>query len=141
MPDDSSSTDASPYEIFDDPLYIYVTNTDQPSNTLVTVKFNGNNFMNWKREALLALIAKNKDGFVDGSFKMPAFGDKSRNQWVRCDILVMRWIKNSIEPEIAATFQYAISSKELWSELIERYEQTNAVEIYQYKKELGKISQ
>ncbi|XP_074299714.1 uncharacterized protein LOC141630869 [Silene latifolia] len=53
----------------------------------------------------------------------------------------MRWIKNSLEPDIAATFQYATSSRELWSELIERYGQTNAVEIYQYKKELGKICQ
>ncbi|XP_074276499.1 uncharacterized protein LOC141600216 [Silene latifolia] len=121
MPDDTSSSAASPYEIFDDPLY--VTNTDQPSNTLVSVKFNGNNFMNWKRKALLALIAKNKDGFVDGSFKMPTVGDKSRNQWVRCDILVMRWIKNSIKPVIAATFQYATSSKELWCacQLLKRF--------------------
>ncbi|XP_074289617.1 uncharacterized protein LOC141614770 [Silene latifolia] len=125
-----SSENLLPYAFYDDPLYI--TNHDQPTNSLVDVKFAGRDFMNWKREIMLALMAKNKEGFITGTCSRPAETDKKYYQWKRVDLLVRQWILHSM---------YVNSSKQLWGKLIERYGQINSLELYQLKKDLGSISQ
>ncbi|XP_074317900.1 uncharacterized protein LOC141653934 [Silene latifolia] len=141
MPEPISSASVNPasYDVFDDPLYI--STSDQPGLHLTEVKFNGEHFLQWKREVYQALLAKNKEGFIDGSIRITDKKDKKYHQWNRCDLLVRRWIANSMEPSIAETVKYASSAKELWSEILERYGQTNGLEIYQLKKDLGQISQ
>ncbi|XP_074314573.1 uncharacterized protein LOC141649792 [Silene latifolia] len=141
MPDTISSSSVTPasYEVFDDPLYI--STSDQPSLRLTETKFNGEHFLQWKREIYQALLAKNKEGFIDGSLRITDKKDKKFHHWNRCDLLVRRWITNSMEPSIAETVKYASSAKELWSEILERYGQTNGIEIYQLKKDLCQISQ
>ncbi|XP_074306349.1 uncharacterized protein LOC141641591 [Silene latifolia] len=62
MPEDEHSVNSvtpAAYEVFDDPLYI--SPSDQPSLRLSEVKFNGEHFLNWKREVYQALLAKNKE--------------------------------------------------------------------------------
>ncbi|XP_074271063.1 uncharacterized protein LOC141594984 [Silene latifolia] len=141
MPETISSSSVTPatYDVFDDPLYI--STLDQPGLHLTEVKFNGEHFLQWKREVYQALLAKNKEGFIDQSIRITDKKDKKYHQWNRCDLLVRRWITNSMEPSIAETVKYASSAKELWSEILERYGQTNSLEIYQLKKDLGQISQ
>ncbi|KAK9732656.1 hypothetical protein RND81_04G013300 [Saponaria officinalis] len=130
-------------DFYDDPLFH--SSSDQPYMQLTAYFFNGHNFLSWKRDSYHALISKNKEGFLDGSVKKPDKTDKRFHQWIRCDLMVMKWLLNSIEPRIRDTVQdtvqYVNSSKELWSELLERYGQTNSVEIYQLRKELGGITQ
>ncbi|XP_074305340.1 uncharacterized protein LOC141640436 [Silene latifolia] len=141
MPETVSSSSDIPasYEVFDDPLYI--SNSDQPSLRLTETKFNGEHFLQWKREVYQALLAKNKEGFIDGSLRITDKKDKKYHHWNRCDLLVRRWITNSMESTIAETVKYASNAKELWSEILERYGQTNGIEIYQLKKDLCQISQ
>ncbi|KAK9685048.1 hypothetical protein RND81_10G251600 [Saponaria officinalis] len=127
------------YDTFDDPLFL--STSDQPMLQLVGYHFDGTNFMQWKRDIYLALIAKNKEGFVDGSVKCPAKTDKYYHQWIRCDLMVMKWILNSMSKPIKDTLVYVSNSKELWTETLDRYGQSNSVEIYQLKKDLGDISQ
>ncbi|XP_074305421.1 uncharacterized protein LOC141640538 [Silene latifolia] len=55
--------------------------------------------------------------------------------------MVLRWILNSLTPEIKETVEYATSAREVWTDLLERYGQVNSVEIYQLRKELSGISQ
>ncbi|KAK9678096.1 hypothetical protein RND81_11G187800 [Saponaria officinalis] len=86
-------------------------------------------------------MAKNKEGFLDGTCKCPAKTDHKFHQWIRCDLLVMKWILNSVDAKIKDTLLFIQSSKELWTELVERYGQTNNVEIYQIKKDLSTITQ
>ncbi|KAK9740661.1 hypothetical protein RND81_03G051900 [Saponaria officinalis] len=87
------------------------------------------------------LVSKNKSGFVDGTCKKPEKSDKKYNQWIRCDLLVMRWILNSIEKHILESLHYVQSSKGLWTAILDRYGQTSGVDIYQLKKELSTITQ
>ncbi|XP_074277466.1 uncharacterized protein LOC141601100 [Silene latifolia] len=95
----------------------------------------------WKMDVYMSLASKNKDGFVDGSCVMPSKNDKKYHQWVRCELMVMRWILNSLEKPVRENFKYVRSSRELWSELLERYGQANAIEVYQLKQELGDVKQ
>ncbi|XP_074266237.1 uncharacterized protein LOC141588707 [Silene latifolia] len=139
-PDDISVTSVpDAIDILDDPLYI--SNSDQPTLKLVDIKFNGTHFLQWKRKVYQALVAKSKEGFIDGSFRSVLDKkDKKYNRWIRCDLLVKKWITNSMESQIAETVQYASSAKELFGDMLERYGQTNGLEIYELKKDLGQIS-
>ncbi|KAK9740024.1 hypothetical protein RND81_03G005400, partial [Saponaria officinalis] len=94
-----------------------------------------------KRDIYLALIAKNKDGFIDETCKCPAKTDKNYKRWIRCDLLIMKWILNSIDKTIVDFLHYVISAKILWSEIVERYGKENVVEIYHLRKKLGVVTQ
>ncbi|KAL9245201.1 hypothetical protein vseg_018879 [Gypsophila vaccaria] len=130
---------SSSYATFDDPLFL--SPTDQPTLQLVNYKFTGHNFIQWKRDIYHALLAKNKEGFIDGSCKTPPKTDKAYHQWIRCDLMVMKWILNSVEMTIGDTLQYVSSTKELWSDILDRFGQANYLEIYQFRKELSELTQ
>ena len=48
-----------------DPLFLY--NSDHPGMVLVTAPLTGKNFLTWSRSIKIALGAKMKLGFIDGS--------------------------------------------------------------------------
>ncbi|XP_074282791.1 uncharacterized protein LOC141607336 [Silene latifolia] len=89
----------------------------------------------------MALASKNKESFLDDSNPKPASTDKKYRQWIRCDLMVMRWILNSLDKTIRDNLKYVTSARQLWSELSERYGQANSIEIYQLTKDMGDISQ
>ncbi|XP_074299906.1 uncharacterized protein LOC141631085 [Silene latifolia] len=137
MPD--SSETPSLYSPFDDPLFL--SPTDQPSLVLSSFLFDGTSFLQWQREVVAALLSKNKSGFISGKCSLPAANGRKYNQWIRCDLLVKRWILNSIVPGLRENLQFAVSSKSLWVDIVERFGQPNILEVYELKKDLGRISQ
>ncbi|XP_074290316.1 uncharacterized protein LOC141617045 [Silene latifolia] len=145
MPDSStenstpSQSHAKSYEFYDDPLY--VSSTDQPYLKIIGYEFDGTGFLNRKRDVYMALSAKNKEVFIDGSYKKHAITTCTYRQWVRCDILVTKWIQYALIKEIKESLTYVKSTKELWGELLDRYGQPNAIEIYQIKPDLTAVKQ
>ncbi|XP_074276910.1 uncharacterized protein LOC141600568 [Silene latifolia] len=136
MPDTVSST-SSGFDYFEDPLYL--SSADQPNATLASFQFDGHDFLGWKQEVFMSLASKNKDGFLDGSCSKPHVTDKKFKQWFRSDIMVTKWILNSLNKSIRENLKYVKSAEELWEELLERYGSANAIEIYQLKKDLGAL--
>ncbi|XP_074302849.1 uncharacterized protein LOC141636469 [Silene latifolia] len=138
MPE-STPTDSSGYDFYDDPFFL--STSDQPTSHLTTVLFDGADFLGWKQKVLMALASKNKESFLDDSNPKPAATDKKYRQWIRCDLMVMRWILNSLDKTIRDNLKYVTSARRLWSELSERYDQANSIEIYQLTKDMGDTSQ
>ncbi|XP_071699597.1 uncharacterized protein [Rutidosis leptorrhynchoides] len=122
-----------------DPLYL--ANSDHPGMTLTTTLFNGSNYTGWSRTIKMALGAKLKLGFIDGTLAKPAVTDANFQRWTRCDYMVICWILNSMIAELSESFLYAQSAQELWKELNERYGQSNGPLIYQIERELSKVNQ
>ncbi|KAM1299025.1 hypothetical protein ACFX2F_025764 [Malus domestica] len=50
----------------------YVHHFDNPGMHLVSTLLTGNNYSTWSHSMCIALSAKNKFGFVDGSVKQPS---------------------------------------------------------------------
>ncbi|GKA54549.1 putative RNA-directed DNA polymerase, eukaryota, reverse transcriptase zinc-binding domain protein, partial [Tanacetum coccineum] len=84
-----------------DPLHL--ASSDNPGMVLTNTPFNGGNFLGWSRNVKMALGAKLKLGFIDGSCHKPAITNEN----------VQRW-----------------SAYELWKEIAERYGQSNGPLIY-----------
>ncbi|GKC94116.1 pyridoxal 5'-phosphate synthase-like subunit PDX1.2, partial [Tanacetum coccineum] len=119
----------------------HLASSDHPGMMLTTTPFNGGNFLGWSRTIKMALGAKFKLGFIDGSSPKPAVIHNDYQRWVRCDYMVTCWILNSMVAELSESFLYAQSASDLWKELEERYGQSNGPLIYHVERELSKVSQ
>ncbi len=78
----------------------------------------------------LALRAKDKLGFVDGSYEAPAAGSATFDKWRKVDSMVTSWILSSLSQELVDAFIYAPSSKGLWEEIKERFRESNGPLLY-----------
>ncbi|KAI3497468.1 hypothetical protein L1887_40092 [Cichorium endivia] len=96
--------------------HFYLGSSDNPGSILLSNVFNGVGFMAWKRAKTIALAAKNKYGFVDGTITQPS--------------------KN-----IADTVLFLQSTREIWKELDQRYAQSDGALIYQIQQQLYSVSQ
>ena len=70
-----------------DPFLLHAS--DHPGIRLVTKQLNGDNYATWSRSMSIALSAKNKTGFVDGSIKKPPSTDEKFAMWKRCNDMVL----------------------------------------------------
>jgi len=73
-----------------DPLYVHPS--DNPAQPLVSSVFNGDSFDNWKRSVSIALSARHKLGFIDGSYECPAASSPLHSLWQRNNAMVLSWL-------------------------------------------------
>ncbi|KAK9691835.1 hypothetical protein RND81_09G223100 [Saponaria officinalis] len=97
--------------------------------------------MRWSQNMKIALITKNKLGFINGKYPKPDEKYANYNDWIRTDYTVMRWILNSLSDSISEGLSYVTSSRQLWEDLEERFNQSNAPFLYQLRKDVVQIHQ
>ena len=88
----------------------------------------------------IALIAKNKLGFVLGTTARPEAA-ALQNQWNRCDKMVISWILNAVEKKISDSILFSNTSSQIWLDLEQRFGQADGTKFFQVKKDLYSISQ
>ncbi|XP_057247058.1 uncharacterized protein LOC130589644 [Beta vulgaris subsp. vulgaris] len=125
-----------------DPHYVTPTGKKVRSvEVLVATVFNGANFIRWSRNVKRALIAKNKEGFINGEILKPAENHKDYPKLKLADYMVVSWILSSTNTELADDFGYITTAVDLWRELTERFGQSNGPLIFQLKKEIDNLTQ
>ncbi|KAL0416140.1 UNVERIFIED_CONTAM: hypothetical protein Slati_3445900 [Sesamum latifolium] len=102
---------------------------DHPGMSLVIAPFDGRNYLSWSRSIKLALGAKHKLDFIDGTCKKPEKGKDEMEQWERVDCMSRFGGNNGpmlyeIQRKIASLTQgdmsisgYYTKLKKLWDEL------------------------
>ncbi|XP_021726194.1 uncharacterized protein LOC110693369 [Chenopodium quinoa] len=119
----------------------YLGNSDNSNTPLGTIVFNGKNYVNWSRSVRMALGAKNKLGFIEGKIPKLNVSSDDYNQWIRNDCMIRCWLSASVTPQIAEQMLIVNSAREFWTELAERFGQSNAPQIYMLRKELNGLKQ
>lgn len=76
----------------------------------------------------IALTAKNKSGFVDGS-------------WSRSNNMVISWLLNSLSRDISESVLYYSTAKDIWAELEDRFGQSSGPRLFQLQKDLSDLVQ
>ncbi|XP_060195546.1 uncharacterized protein LOC132624838 [Lycium barbarum] len=122
-----------------DPLYIH--SSDSPGMSLVNFIFDGRGFQGWRRTILIALSAKNKLGFINGTCKMPDPDSSGFHAWNRCNDMVTSWLLNSLSKDIADSVIYSKTAKDLYTDLEQRFGQSNGAKLFHLQKELSDIVQ
>ena len=89
----------------------------------------------------IALIAKNKLGFILGTYSKPDISSPLLNQWNRCDNMVISWLLHAVEKRISDSILFSSSSRQIWVDLEQRFGQSDGTKFFQVKKDLYSISQ
>ena len=85
---------------------------------------------------MMALMAKNKVGFVDGTISCVAADDLLYNAWICCNSMIISWLLNFISREIVDSLMHSATTCEIWNDLRDHFCQSNAPHIFQLKKHL-----
>jgi len=89
----------------------------------------------------IALIGKNKLGFVLGTCSKPDASSPLLNQWNRCDKMVISWLLHAVEKRISDNILFSSSSRQIWADREQRFGQSDDTKFAQVKKDLYSISQ
>ncbi|XP_075080229.1 uncharacterized protein LOC142165756 [Nicotiana tabacum] len=119
----------------------YLHPSDYPGMNLVSSAFDGKGYGGWRRAVIIALFAKNKLGFINGTLIIPKVDSAIQQAWGRCNNIVLSWLLNSLSKEIAENVLYSQSAKDLWSDLEDRFGQANGAKLFQLQKELSSVVQ
>ncbi|KAA8537887.1 hypothetical protein F0562_027533 [Nyssa sinensis] len=115
---------------------------DSPGAVLVSQPLTGDNYSTWSRSMSMALSAKNKLGFIDGSISRPSQQtDKLFDTWSRCNNMVLSWILNSVSKDLATSIIFIDTAAAVWKDLKERFSQSNAPRIFQLQQAISSLSQ
>lgn len=117
------------------PFFLHAS--DSLGMNLVNSAFNGKGY----GSILIALSAKNKVGFIDGSHKAPDSNSTDFKLWSRCNDMVISWLLNSLSKEIVDNVIYSKTARDLWKELEDRFGQSNGAKLYHLQKELSDLVQ
>ncbi|KAL5545588.1 hypothetical protein UlMin_005275 [Ulmus minor] len=107
----------------------FLNNGDHPGLIHVSHPLTGNNYHTWHQAMIMALTAKNKIGFVNGTIPKPTPNDLLFSIWCRCNSMVSSWTINAVSRDIANSLRYIDSSFEVWRDLHDRFNQSNRLRI------------
>lgn len=125
-----------------DPSSIYYIHpSDSSTNQLVSVKFNGEGFNNWKRSMMLTLSAKNKLGFVNGTISPPDSTSPEYTAWQRCNDLVISWILFNLDENIARSVLFLKTARSIWKDLEDRFGYASIPHISSLEQQLADLHQ
>lgn len=106
------------------PLFIH--NADHAGITLVSDKLIGiGNFNTWRRSMMMALGARNKVVFVDGSFPELEKSHPDYSSWFRCNSIVCTWIVNAVDKSIAKSIMFLDTARQMWLDIHDQFRQSN----------------
>ncbi|XP_022023897.1 uncharacterized protein LOC110924167 [Helianthus annuus] len=119
------------------PLYLHAS--DSSSLTIVSVTLKGTgNYVVWSNAMKLALTAKNKLGFIDGTCTRSTKDDVLAGQWDRCNSVVLTWILNSVSEELYVGQVYSRLS---WSDLKDTYDRVEGSVVFGLYQKINSVSQ
>ena len=91
---------------------------ESPGEILVTQLLTEDNYPIWARAMLMALDAKSKLGFVDGSITASiAVTPLEKMAWSKNNSMISSWILNSVSSHIIASVIYRNTTMEVWNSL------------------------
>ncbi|XP_059310192.1 uncharacterized protein LOC132061378 [Lycium ferocissimum] len=140
-PQSSEGNSSSSSAVMDSSSPYYLHPSDSPGMNLVNFIFNGTGFAAWRRSIINSLSAKNKMSFIDGSAEIPSADTPEFKLWTRCNNMVISWLLNSLSKEIAGSVIYSKSAKDLWTDLHDRFGQSNGAQLYHLQKSLTDLVQ
>ncbi|KAH0651120.1 hypothetical protein KY284_031032 [Solanum tuberosum] len=115
---------------------------DVPEVALIPMKLTGpENYGLWSRSMRIALLVKNKLGFVDDTCVRSSYKGVMLGKWERCDAVVLLWISATVAPELMTSIVYASSSKRIWEDFKERFNKSNLIRSFYLWKEISVLTQ
>ncbi|GAU48976.1 hypothetical protein TSUD_245670 [Trifolium subterraneum] len=114
---------------------------ENPALVLVTPLLHGPNYHSWSRAMTVAIRSKNKLHFINGSLPRPLDDDHDSMAWDRCNTMVMSWLTNAVDPEIAQSVIWMDVAADIWKDLKARFYQGDIFRISDLQDEICNLKQ
>ena len=120
---------------------LFLHHSDHHGLLLVSKRLNGDNYNSWHRAMKISLSGKNKTYFITGKIKEPheASNPEEHALWQRYNDMVLSWILNSLELELADFVLSCNTPYAIWEDLCERFSLGNAPRIFQVQRDIYRI--
>ncbi|XP_057982224.1 uncharacterized protein LOC131167438 [Malania oleifera] len=89
----------------------------------------------------MALNAKNKFGFVNGTLPKPTSSSTETQLWECYSDMILSWILNSIDKFIVHNLIYHECPRDIWLDLEDRFSQSNNPKIFKLKRDIATLTQ
>ncbi|GJS30996.1 ribonuclease H-like domain-containing protein [Tanacetum coccineum] len=101
------------------------------------------NYRIWASAFTLALQARNKFSFVDGTCLKETYvnSDVLSAQWDRCNAIVLTWIMNYVSQDVYMGLVYSNNAATVWSELESTYDKVDGSVIFNLLKKINNVKQ
>lgn len=123
MEDDSKLDPSSPF---------YLGSGYQRGNLITHVVLRGDNYLSWSRAMTLALKARRKFGFVDGTITKPS-DKKQLLDWETVNFMLVSWMLRSMEPKLASILPYHDNAQQLWNTQAKKFRIPNGARLQQLR--------
>ena len=122
------------------PLFLYPS--DAPGSLSVGIMLSGSdNYTLWSRAMKIALLGRNKLGFIDGSVNRSQFTGDLARLWDRCNAIVVSWIMCNVSKDLLSGVLFCSNSYSIWEDLRERFDKINSSRTFQLHKEIFTLVQ
>ncbi|GJV39998.1 ribonuclease H-like domain-containing protein [Tanacetum coccineum] len=115
---------------------LHIQTNDNSSTTLIPFKLSvTENYKIWSSLMKLALQARNKYSFVDGTCLKNAYStsDVLSAQWDRCNAIVLTWIMNFVSQDVYIGLVYSDNAVDVWKELESTYDKVDGFVVFNFK--------
>ena len=115
---------------------------ESPGAILVSQSLTEDNYSTWARAMQMALDAKSKLEFMDGSITASmAVMPFEKLAWSKNNSMISSWILNLVSPYITANVIYRDTTLEVWNALKNCFSQANGPRISQLQKQISTVIQ
>ena len=103
---------------YNHPLYLHLS--DAPGSLSIEIQLKGmENYMLRSRAMKLALLRRNKLGFIDGSVTRNIYEGDLQNRWERCNAIVVSWLMSSVQSYLLSEILFGSDAYLIWNYLNE----------------------
>ena len=109
------------------PFFLYPN--ENPALVLVSPFLSDLNYHSWVCAMRMALLSKNKFGFINGSIVAPPRTNPTFLAWERCNTMVLSWIMCSLDSTIAQSIQWIDRAFNVWTNFRDCFSQLDVFQI------------
>lgn len=125
---------------FSHPLFLHPSDT-QGAALISHILTGTENYTVWSRAMRIALLGKQKLGFIDGTCLKSNQDEGLKEQWELCNAIVLSWILNSLSKELANGVIYFQNAHHVWVDLKERFNKCTGSRVFALHRELSSLRQ
>ncbi|XP_069145708.1 uncharacterized protein [Solanum lycopersicum] len=111
---------------------LYLHPSDAPGSLNIGIMLTGtDNYTLWSKAMQLALLGKNKVGFIDGTVKRDQFSGSLAQLWDRCNAIIVSWILCNVSKDLHSGVLFCSDTHLIWGDLKERFNKIKSSRVLQ----------
>lgn len=118
-----------------------LTANDNPGAVISQPPLNGRNYDEWAQNLRVALSARKKFGFIDGTIPKPSADSPDLEDWMASNHLLVTWTKLTIEPKLRSNIFHKEVAKDLWDHIKKRFALKSGARYQQLRASLANCRQ